>query len=144
VIEKLKQRIIRLTDTPADPDTTESAAALLRDVKGVMRVRAAAPNRLAVSYNVRQITLQIIEALLTEFGYSLRTGFFDRCMRGICYYIEDVECTEGRHDQAECTRDAFITCYLTKPHGCRDHRPEYLRRYYKTGSSMIEWITYPK
>jgi len=27
------------------------------------------------------------------------------------------------------TRDAFIARYLHRPHGCRDHRPEYLRRY---------------
>lgn len=129
MIEKLKQRTIRLQESPADADVTESAAALLRDVKGVLRVRIAAPNKLVVSYNVRQITLQTIEALLTEFGYSLRTSLFCRAMRGICYYIEDIECTEPQHDQAECTRDAFIKSYLTKPHGCRDHRPEYLKRY---------------
>ena len=25
--------------------------------------------------------------------------------------------------------DAFITRYLTRPHGCRDTRPEYQKRY---------------
>jgi hypothetical protein len=128
-MEKLKQRTIWLADSDTDPDITESAAALLRDVKGVVRVRVTAPNKLIVSYNVRQITLQTITALLEEFGYSLRTSFFCRMMRGLCYYIEDIECTEARHDQAECTRDAFIKRYLSRPHGCRDHRPDYLRRY---------------
>lgn len=127
--EKLKQRSIWLTDKPSGPETAASAAALLRDVKGVMRVRIASPRRLVVSYNVRKITLHTITALLTEFGYSLRTSFFCRFMRGVCYYVEDIECTEDRHDQAEHTRDAFINRYLTKPHGCRDHRPEYLKRY---------------
>jgi hypothetical protein len=129
VLEKLKQRTIWLAESPADPEVTESAAALLRDVKGVMRVRITAPYKLVVSYNVRQITLQTITALLREFGYHLRTSFFCRMMRSVCYYIEDIECTAPRHDQAECTRDAFINRYLTKPHGCRDHRPDYLRRY---------------
>jgi len=128
-MEKLKQRTIWLAGSDTDPDITESAAALLRDVKGVVRVRVTAPNKLIVSYNVRQITLQTITALLKEFGYSLRTSFFCRMMRGLCYYIEDIECTEARHDQAECTRDAFIKRYLSRPHGCRDHRPDYLRRY---------------
>jgi hypothetical protein len=50
-------------------------------------------------------------------------------MRNLCYYIEDIECTDPVHGQAENTRDAFIMRYLRKPHGCRDHRPEYLRRY---------------
>lgn len=128
-MEKLKQRTIWLAGSDTDPDITESAAALLRDVKGVVRVRVTAPNKLVVSYNVRQITLQTITALLKEFGYSLRTSFFCRMMRGLCYYIDDIECTEARHDQAECTRDAFIKRYLSRPHGCRDHRPDYLRRY---------------
>jgi len=129
VTEKLKHRSIRLTDSANDPAVTEAAAALLRDVKGVLRVHIAGVNRLVVSYNVRRITLQVIEALLTEFGYRLRTSFFCRAMRGLCYYIEDIECTSGKHDQADCTREAFIKRYLERPHGCRDHRPEYLRRY---------------
>ena len=129
MIEKLKHRSIWLTDKPADTATIESAAELLRDVKGVLRVHVASPKRLVVSYNVRVITLHTITALLSEFGYSLRAGFFCRLMRSLCYYIEDIECTEDRHDQAEHTRDAFINRYLTKPHGCRDQRPDYLRRY---------------
>lgn len=127
--EKLKHRSIWLLQSNQGPAFAESAAGLLRDVKGVLYVRISGPNRLFVSYNVRQITLQIIEALLQEFGYKLRTSLFCRFMRGICYYIEDIECSNGKHDQADCTRDAFITRYLRRDHGCRDHRPEYLRRY---------------
>ena len=78
MIEKLKQRTIWLEDSHAGPDYAESAAALLRDVKGVMRVRIAAPDKLRVSYNVRRITMQTIEALLAEFGYVLRTSLFCR------------------------------------------------------------------
>ena len=129
MIEKLKKRSIRLTSSADDPATIESAAGLLREVKGVLHVRIAGANRLVVSYNVRCITLQVIEALLTEFGYQLRTSFFCRTLRGLCYYLEDIECTSARHDQADCTREAFINRYLDRPHGCRDHRPEYLRRY---------------
>jgi len=128
-MEKLKQRSIRLSGPQQGPVSTESAALLLRDVRGVLRVRVSGPNSLVVSYNVRIITMQIIEALLTEFGYRLHTGFFCRFMRSLCYYIEDIECSNCSPDQAECTRDAFITRYLRRPHGCRDQRPEYLRRY---------------
>jgi hypothetical protein len=129
VLEKLKQRTIWLADSDSHPDIIESAAALLRDVKGVIRVRIKTPDKLLVSYNVRQITLQTITALLEEFGYTMRTSLFCRVMRSMCYYIEDIECNESKHDQAECTRDAFINRYLTREHGCRDHRPDYLRRY---------------
>jgi len=127
VTEKLKHRTIRLSQPGRDAAMAKSAAHLLSDVKGVMHVRVVAADRLAVSYNVRQINLQIIEALLKEFGYKLNTGFFCRCMRSISYYLEDIECGEGMHDQSECTRDAFIARYLRRPHGCRDHRPEYSR-----------------
>lgn len=129
MLGKLKQRTIWLADSDSQPDILESAAALLRDVKGVIRVRIKTPDKLVVSYNVRQITLQIITALLEEFGYTMRTSLFCRLMRSMCYYIEDIECNESKHDQAEYTRDAFINRYLTREHGCRDHRPDYLRRY---------------
>ncbi|MGD2137039.1 MAG: hypothetical protein PVJ66_07145 [Gammaproteobacteria bacterium] len=127
--EKLKNRTIRLREPRRGPAFPESAAGLLRDVRGVMQVRVSGPRSLAISYDVRQITMQVIETLLMEFGYKLDTGFFCRFMRTICYYIEDIECNTGRHDQADCTRDAFITRYLKRPHGCRDQRPDYLRRY---------------
>ena len=64
-----------------------------------------------------------------QFDYEIDTSLFCRMMRALCYYVEDIECTDGCHDQAECTRDAFITRYLTRPHGCRDPRPEYQKRY---------------
>jgi len=132
VSEKLKNRSIWLTEPSQDPHYAESAAELLRDVCGVLHVKVIKSDHLLVSYNVREITLQIIEELLTEFGYRLRTSLFCRAMRALCYYIEDIECsdrTDNRHDQADCTRDAFISRYLRRPHGCQDHRPEHLRRY---------------
>jgi len=127
--EKQRQRSIWLTEPSQDPDYADSAADLLRNARGVIHVQVARSDHLLVSYNVREITLQILEALLTEFGYKLRTSLFCRTMRALCYYVEDIECSSCKHNQADCTRDAFITRYLRRPHGCRDHRPEYLRRY---------------
>lgn len=127
--EKLRQRSIWLTEPSQDRGYADSAADLLRNARGVVSVRVARSDHLLVSYNVREITLQVLEALLTEFGYTLRTSVFCRTMRALCYYIEDIECSSCKHDQAEYTRDAFITRYLRRPHGCRDRRPEYLRRY---------------
>ena len=127
--EKQRQRSIWLTEPSQDPDYADSAADLLRNARGVIHVQVARSDHLLVSYNVREITLQILEALLTEFGYKLRSSLFCRTMRALCYYVEDIECSSCKHNQADCTRDAFITRYLRRPHGCRDHRPEYLRRY---------------
>ena len=127
--EKLRQRTIRLSGPRGEAVPTQSAVALLRDVKGVLQAYSDGADRVIVRYNVRVITMQIIEALLVEFGYRLHSGLFCRLMRVLCYYIEDIECGNCRHDQAENTRAAFITRYLQRPHGCRDHRPEYLRRY---------------
>ncbi len=129
MVEKLKKRSIWIEGHDEDPELTEFTAALLRDVRGVLKVRINAPGHLVVSYNVRRITLQTIEALLGEFGYRMRTSLVCRLMRTLCYYVEDIECTECRLDQANCTREAFIARYMTKEHGCRDNRPEYLRRY---------------
>jgi hypothetical protein len=127
--EKQKHRSIRICSSPDDPDAVKSAVELLKDVRGVLDSRIVSADRILVSYNVRRITLQVIEALLTEFGFKMHTSLISRLMRGLLYYIEDNECSNPIHDQAECTRDAFITRYIRRPHGCRDHRPEYLRRY---------------
>ncbi|MDH3526097.1 MAG: hypothetical protein OEM43_01120 [Gammaproteobacteria bacterium] len=127
--EKLKRRTIRLGGADDNPERARSAARLLRDVKGITEVHIVSRNRLVVRYNVRQITLQIIEALLREFSFQLESGLLCRCLRAVRYYLEDIECSDPIHDQAECTRDVFITRYLRRPHGCRDHRPDYLRRY---------------
>jgi hypothetical protein len=129
VEEKLKRRTIRLRRADKSPERVEAAAQLLRDIRGVTHVRILRMDRINVQYNVRQITLQIIEALLVEFDHKVDTSLFCRIMRAMCYYVEDIECTNCCHDQAECTRDAFITRYLTRPHGCRDPRPEYQKRY---------------
>jgi len=126
---KPRQRSIWLTEPSQDPGYADSAADLLRNARGVVHVQVHRSDHLLVSYNVREITLQILEALLTEFGYKLRTSLFCRTMRALCFYVEDIECSSCKHDQADYTRDAFITRYLRRPHGCRDHRPEYLRRY---------------
>ena len=101
----------------------------MRDIRGVSQVRIVRMDRIAVQYNVRQITLQIIEALLVEFDYEVDSSLLCRMMRALCYYVEDIECTDGCHDLAAYTRDDFITRYLTRPHGCRDSRPEYQKRY---------------
>ena len=75
--EKLKTRTIRVDGVKQDPGVLAAAESLLRDVKGILLVKSKSPDRLIVSYNVRQITLQTIEALLREFGYILKTDVMD-------------------------------------------------------------------
>jgi hypothetical protein len=99
VAEKLKRRTIRLRRADTDPARVAAAAELIRDIRGVTQVRIERMGRIAVQYNVRQITLQIIEALLVEFDYEVDTSLMCRMMRA------------------------------TRPHGCRDPRPEYQKRY---------------
>jgi hypothetical protein len=53
----------------------------MRDIRGVTGVRIERMGRIAVQYNVRQITLQIIEALLVEFDYEVDTSLMCRMMR---------------------------------------------------------------
>ena len=62
MIEKLKRRSIWLTEPSQDPDYAGSAADLLRNARGVVHVQVASSDHLLVSYDVREITLQILEA----------------------------------------------------------------------------------
>ncbi len=127
----LKHREILFRGPHAEGDQARKATLVLSCVEGVVDVRPEGPDQLRVTYDVSRINLQIIEALLEELGFHLDNNLLNKLKRALYYYCEDaeraqLECGRG---QSNCTQAVFIEQYRQRPHGCRDDRPEYWRRY---------------
>ncbi len=131
--ETIKHREIAFCDPSPGQQQALDAILALSDIEGVLNVTLAGPsiNAIRVSYDLRQIDLYTLEALLFELGFHLDNSLFSKLRRALYYYTESNEleniAASGNHDNS--TRDIFMRCYLERRHGCRDDRPEYWRRY---------------
>jgi len=129
--ELLRHREIAFCELHPDPRQAESAAMALADMVGVRHVQLESPTFLRVSYNVLQVTLEQIDALLTEKGLHLDNRLVHRIKRALAYYTEEtirenIGCARG---ESNCTQKIFADRYARGDHGCRDQRPEHWRRY---------------
>ena len=82
-----KRRIIRFKSD--DPDVTARARELLSAVQGVTRTRVSSPGRLTIHYDVRQLSLQMIEQALTDVGFQLHDSLVSKINRSLIAYCED-------------------------------------------------------
>ena len=127
----VKQREICFAPLHPDPHQARSALLLLDGIEGMESVRLLSDHCLAVRYDLRRLSLQVIEDLLVEFGFHLETNLLAKLKRALYHYTEETECANRGCEmpQPGATREVFISRYEHLPHGCRDHRPEYWRRY---------------
>jgi hypothetical protein len=127
----IKQREIHFRNVdPAANDARETML-LLMEVHGIEDIQAITPSCIQICYDLRHITLQVIEAALIEVGFHLDNNLLAKMKRSLFYYTEETQLmNQGYlHDQASSTLDIFVSCYNQREHGCRDARPEYLRHY---------------
>jgi len=127
----VKQREIHFRSLNPDSNDARDAILLLMEIEGILDLRALTNNCLQVQYDLRQITLEIIETGLRAVGFHLDNNILFKLKRALFYYTEETQLMNmGRlHDQANSTLDVFINCYDQRQHGCRDERPPYLRQY---------------
>jgi len=127
----IKQREIHFRDHNPQANQAREASQLLMGVKGIEQLRVLTPDCLQVRYDLRQISMQMIESALAEVGFHLDNNLLAKMKRALIYYTEDTQLlNEGQHhDQASSTLDIFVNCYNQRQHGCRDERPPHLRRY---------------
>ncbi|MBL3526651.1 MAG: hypothetical protein JMN27_04350 [gamma proteobacterium endosymbiont of Lamellibrachia anaximandri] len=129
--EFIKHRSIHFVELHPDPNQAQTAALLLADVEGVMRVGPVDARHLQVTYHIMDITLEQIEVGLTSMGLHIDNRLLYRLMRALHYYTEENQravrgCTKGNPN---CTRNIFAKRYQSIDHHCRDHRPEHWRKY---------------
>ncbi len=129
--DAIKHRELQFNPLHPEPQQAHSAMLLLSGAPGIIHLRALAAQRLAISYDVRNITLEAIEAILIETGFHLDNSLLTKLKRALHHYTEEVQrenlgCPVG---ESNCTRKVFVNRYQHLPHGCRDQRPEYWRKY---------------
>ena len=127
----LKQRDIIFHPLHPEPNPARSAALMLNDVDGVQHVEAMTDTRLLIRYDLRRITLAIIEEALREVGFHLDNALLIKLRRALHHYSEETEranlgCPAC---QNKTTREIFIKHYRARRHGCRDPRPAHWRQY---------------
>lgn len=84
-----KDREIRFTLSLTKADQAETAARLLTDVAGIELAVPVRPNVLRVRYDIREISLQMLESALVDVGFSLRDNLAKRFKYELIAYCED-------------------------------------------------------
>ena len=131
VDQLIKQREICFAPLHPDPHQARTALLLLDGIDGMESVWLLDDHRLEVRYDLRKLSLQVIEDLLVELGFHLDTHLLAKLKRALYHYTEETECANRGCEQPNsgATREVFVNRYQHLPHGCRDPRPEYWRRY---------------
>jgi hypothetical protein len=129
----VKRREVAFMGPHPDRSQAHSAMLLLSDVEGVVGLELVDDGRLAVSYDVTQLTMQMIEAALEEVGFHLDGSLLARLKRALHYYTDATHRAnlglEGPDCGTGCAQKVFIQSYRQRRHGCRDERPAHWRRY---------------
>ncbi|MEW5754999.1 MAG: hypothetical protein AB1810_01730 [Pseudomonadota bacterium] len=131
ISELIKERELAFSDLHPNPAQTDAALELLRVMEHVLHVEKISERCLVVRYDVRNLTLEIIEAVLVELGFHLEPGLLRKLKSSLYHYTEEVlrsnlGITRGTTLD---TKDVFINRYQKLFHGCRDTTPPSLRHY---------------
>jgi len=107
-----------------------TAFEVLRDLEGILHVAQCSETCIKVRYDLRRITLNLIEGLLADLGFHLDNSLMSKLKRALYYYTEETECANlGCGAEHHAQEDIFISHYVRRPHGCRDLRPTHWRQY---------------
>lgn len=129
--EFMRERDIRFADA-VTAEALAEIASLLAEADGLASAEIRPGPCLRVRYDLRRVSLEIIEDALAELGFAPDAGLSARLARALVYYTEDNRrATIGvGQDLPRATRDAFVRTWRQRDHGCRDHRPPHWRRYW--------------
>jgi len=128
--ELIKRRELRFCHLHPDPNQARSALLLLSDADGVVDISLANELCLYVTYDVRHLTLDSIESVLTRLGYHLDSRLIYRMKRALYSYSEETQRANlGMLDNTDNTTQVFVKRYTSNYHGCRDKRPDHWRKY---------------
>ena len=130
-MELHKQREISFFEFHPDPDQCQSAIQLLSNIEEIEQCEHSNPRSLTVHYDLRQISLEVIELLLVELGFHLETGLFYKLSRALYYYTEAAQRDNLgiSNNSAIDTKMIFMNRYQHLMHGCRDTGPYHMRDY---------------
>jgi hypothetical protein len=125
----VKRREVRFCPLHPDPNQAGSALLLLSDADGIIEVKYVDEVSLHVTYDVRFLTLQSLEDVLTRLGYHLDNRLIYRLKRALYTYSEETQRANLGCNDTDNTTMVFVKRYASNYHGCRDKRPQHWRRY---------------
>ncbi|HUX90185.1 MAG TPA: hypothetical protein VMV48_05790 [Gallionellaceae bacterium] len=108
----------------------ERAHALLGGLENLAIEKVAEPNRLRISYSLRDYSLEGLEAALKKAGFCFKENLLDKLGRKFIYYCEDVQyhnLNTPEHLTKSNTPVIFAKLYENHPHGDHDDTPKELR-----------------
>lgn len=126
----IKYRSIVFCDLHPDPNQAQTAMLLLSDIEGVEHLNLDDDGVLLVGYDLRFLTLAIIEEALVEVGFHLHNSLMLKLKRALYQYTEETQRANLGLDKGCCNcTQIFINRYQRLRHGCRDDRPQHWRKY---------------
>lgn len=126
----IKSREIQFATPHPDNNQAQSAMLLFADIRGIEKLHLLNPQCILVSYDVRELTLNMLETVLIELGFHLDNNLLVKIKRALYSYTEDTERANlGITKTSKDFSSVFIEDYQRHPHGCRDERPKHWRQY---------------
>jgi hypothetical protein len=129
----LKHREIVFRGPYAPGREPQDAVFLLTGAAGIVQAHSHGGHRISISYDLAIVTLMQLETALSESGFHLDNSLMTKLRRALYYYTEDIERKNHGLQRLTCSRGCaakiFANSYKNREHGCRDQRPEHLRRY---------------
>ncbi|MDH3342293.1 MAG: hypothetical protein OEM07_01060 [Gammaproteobacteria bacterium] len=123
----IKHREIRFTRSLTEPDQAERAVRLLIGISGIKHAVPARPNTLHIRYDVREISLQMLESALTDVGFTLHNNLAIRLKRELITYCEDAM-RSNLGIETEQQNTLALKCDSLH-HNNLDPRPDHWRNY---------------
>jgi len=110
----------------------EQAYLLLSGMENLKVERGSQPNSLLIHYSLEHYTHEGLEHALLKEGFHFKEGFFDKVIKQMVHYCEDVQyhnLSTPEHPTKKNESEVFAQVYEQHPHGNRDDKPKDLREY---------------
>lgn len=120
------QHLIRFSSS--DFSMSERAGTLLARVPGV-EILGIRPDALRVRYSLAAHSLEELEGLLAEAGFTLNASLMERLLRGFTHFCEETRLRNMRSPQRliKQSNAVYIEAWKHHPHGDHDDTPADLR-----------------
>ena len=110
----------------------ERAFSLLSGLEKMRVEKSAEPNRLHISYSLREYSLEGLESALKKAGFCFKENLLNKLSKQVIFYCEDVQyhnLNTPEHLTKSNTPVVFAKLYENHPHGDHDDTPKELREY---------------
>lgn len=108
----------------------ERALSLLGGLENLQVEKAAEPNRLRISYSLRDYSLEGLEAALKKARFCFKDNLLNKLSKKLIYYCEEVQYHNLNMPERltkSKTSEIFAKLYENHPHGDHDDTPKELR-----------------